>query len=96
MRVAQYQPTMGKMAIKIYDKYKLNQNHNIKKSVQREIMVLSMLSRTVLEQDDEAARGGDGGDWAPGSGVHASPEIKSWENQMTCGTNVEKRSGWSC
>lgn len=61
VREAVHVETGFRVAIKSYDKYKLNQNKNIKKSVQREIMVLSMLSRTVLEPDDEHARGGSEG-----------------------------------
>jgi len=37
------------VAMKIYDKYKLHQNQNIKKSVQREIKVLSLLSQVSAE-----------------------------------------------
>ena len=37
------------VAMKIYDKYKLHQNQNIKKSVQREIRVLSLLSQVSAE-----------------------------------------------
>lgn len=52
VREAVHLETGFKVAIKSYDKYKLNQNQNIKKSVQREIKVLSMLSRASLDDDD--------------------------------------------
>ena len=40
------------VAIKIYDKYKLNSNAQTKKSVQREIKMLSLITKTSLETQD--------------------------------------------
>jgi serine/threonine protein kinase len=40
------------VAIKIYDKYKLNSNAQTKKSVQREIKMLSLITKTSLETLD--------------------------------------------
>jgi len=40
------------VAIKIYDKYKLNSNAQTKKSVQREIKMLSLITKTSLETED--------------------------------------------
>ena len=42
------------VAIKIYDKFKLSANAQIKKSVQREIKLLSILSNTDREAKDTA------------------------------------------
>jgi hypothetical protein len=40
-----------KVAIKIYDKFKLSANAQVKKSVQREIRLLSILSNTDKSED---------------------------------------------
>ena len=55
VREALHVETGFRVAIKSYDKYKLNQNKNIKKSVQREIMVLGMLSSAEVERYGEPA-----------------------------------------
>lgn len=51
VREAVHVETGFRVALKIYDKYKLNQNQNIKKSVQREIKVLHMLTTAKLGDD---------------------------------------------
>ena len=44
------------VAIKIYDKFKLNQNNQVKKSVSREIRLLSILSGTQKLEEQEGGR----------------------------------------
>ena len=52
VREALHVETGFKVALKIYDKYKLNQNLNVKKSVSREIRVLHMLSAANPTDED--------------------------------------------
>ena len=46
VRQATHKSTNFTVAIKIYDKLKLNENREVKKSVSREISLLSVLSGT--------------------------------------------------
>jgi hypothetical protein len=45
------------VAIKIYDKFKLSGNQQIKKSVQREIKLLATLSNTICTTSDKFGQG---------------------------------------
>ena len=51
VREATHCPTSHTVAIKIYDKAKLELNQNIKKSVQSEIKILNYLSKSINDYD---------------------------------------------
>jgi hypothetical protein len=53
VKQATHKATGMVVAIKIYDKFKLSANAQIKKSVQREIKLLSILSNTEKEVRDK-------------------------------------------
>ena len=53
VKQAVHKATGHQVAIKIYDKFKLQANGQIKKSVQREIKLLSILSNTDKDMKDK-------------------------------------------
>mmetsp|Transcript_5890 Transcript_5890/g.9545 ORF Transcript_5890/g.9545 Transcript_5890/m.9545 type:complete len:115 (+) Transcript_5890:1716-2060(+) len=55
VKLATHKATGYKVAIKIYDKYKLNSNQQVKKSVTREMKLLSQLSNTARLEGGEVS-----------------------------------------
>ena len=57
VREAYHVDTGYKVAVKIYDKYKLNKNVATKKSVQRKIRMLSLITKSQTEDGEENIQG---------------------------------------